>query len=147
MSLVENLVNQISTNGLGGVTKPQGFDLNDQTFENLLQKAIENQSVVNDKLQILGNFGQPSGMIIEPFDKTAAIEPIGQENAVYDEPVQIKEVDLGNDYFSELLKKSPKEHLDVMNVAKKYAATAYNTFGKPLIENLNDFAKDVTSMI
>lgn len=147
MSLVENLVNQISTKGLGGITKPQGFDLNDSTFENLLQKAIANQSEINNTLQILGNFGQPSGMIIEPFDKTAAVEPIGQENTIPNEPVQIKEVDLGNDYFAELLKKSPKEHMDIMNVAKKYAATAYNTFGKPLIENLGDLAKDVTSMI
>lgn len=147
MSLVENLVNQISTKGLGGITKPQGFDLNDSTFENLLQKAITNQSEISNTLQILGNFGQPSGMIIEPFDKTAAVEPIGQENTISNEPVQIKEVDLGNDYFAELLKKSPKEHMDIMNVAKKYAATAYNTFGKPLIENLGDLAKDVTSMI
>ena len=147
MSLVENLVNQISTNGLGGITKPQGFDLNDPTFENLLQKAIANQSEINDKLQILGNFGQPSGLIIEPYDKTDAIQPIGNSNKVAEEPVQIKDVDLGNDYFAGLLKHFPQEHTDIMNVAKKYAATAYNTFGKPLVENLSDLAKDVTSMI
>ena len=36
MSLVENLINQISTQGLGGITKPFGFDMNDDTFANLL---------------------------------------------------------------------------------------------------------------
>jgi hypothetical protein len=147
MSLVENLVNQISTNGLGGVTKPQGFDLNDPTFDNLLQKAMGNNAELNDKLQILGNLGQPAGIIIEPFDGTSAIKPIGQENYVNTEPIQIKDVDLGNNYFSGLLKDSPLEHKSLMNVAKKHASTAYNVFGKTLVENLTDFANDVKSLM
>lgn len=147
MSMVEQLLNQISTNGLGGITKPQGFDLNDSTFENLLQKALENHTELNDKLQILGDLGQPSGMIIEPYDKTAPIQPIGQENYTVSEPIQIKDVDLGNNYFSTLLKDAPQEHKSLMNIAKKYASVAYNTFGKTLVEDLTDFAKDVKSMI
>ena len=146
MSLVENLVNQISTNGLGGITKPQGFDLNDPTFDNLLQKVMENNAALNDKLQILGNLGQPSGMIIEPFDKTAPIQPIGKKNNIDTEPIQIKDVDMGNNYFSNLLKEAPQEHKSVMNVAQKLAASAYNTFGKNLVEDLSDFAKDVAAM-
>lgn len=143
MSLTENIINQISTNGLGGITKPQGFDLNDSTFENLLKKAIENGSVLNDKLQMLGDLGQPSGMIIEPFEDSMTVKPIGQENFANKEPIQIKDVDTGNDYFSSLLKEAPNEHKSIMNVAKKYAASAYNTFGKNLVEDLTDFAKDI----
>lgn len=143
MSLVESLVNQISTNGLGGITKPQGFDLNDSTFDNMLQKAMGNNAVLNDKLHILGDLGQPSGLIIEPFDITSPIKPIGEENYIQTDPVQIKDVDLGNDYFSNLLKDSPQEHKSIMNVAKRYAAAAYNTFGKSLVEDLTDLAKDI----
>ena len=40
MSLVENLINQITTQGLGGITKPLGFDMNDDTFANLLEKQM-----------------------------------------------------------------------------------------------------------
>ena len=29
MSLVENLINQISTKELGGISKPSGFDMNE----------------------------------------------------------------------------------------------------------------------
>lgn len=147
MSLAENLVNQISTKGLGGITIPQSFDLNDTTFDNLLQKAMVNNAELNDKLQILGNLGQPSGMVIEPFDDTSAIKPIGQENYINTEPVQIKDVDLGNNYFSTLLKDSPQEHKSLMNVAKKYAANAYYTFGRTLVEDIKDFAKDVASAV
>ena len=146
MSLVENLVNQISTNGLGGVTKPQGFDLNDDTFAKLLQDKMINETVLNDKLQALGTMGQPSGMIIEPLDGTAAIQPIGNENNIQSEPLEIKDVDTGTNYFSNLLKEAPQEHKILMNVAKKYASSAYNTFGRNLVEDIADFAKDLVAL-
>jgi len=147
MNLAENLVNQISTKGLGGITIPQSFDLSDTTFDNLLQKAMVNNAELNDKLQILGNLGQPSGMVIEPFEGTSAIKPIGQENYINTEPIQIKDVDLGNNYFSNLLKDSPQEHKSLMNVAKKYAANAYYTFGRTFVEDIKDFAKDAMSAV
>ena len=146
MSLVENLVNQISTNGLGGVTKPQGFDLNDDTFAKLLQDKMINETVLNDKLQALGTMGQPSGMIIEPLDGTAASQPIGNENNIQSEPLEIKDVDTGTNYFSNLLKEAPQEHKILMNVAKKYASSAYNTFGRNLVEDIADFAKDLVAL-
>ena len=149
MSLVENILSQISTHGLGGVTKPQGFDMNDDTFEKILQSIGKEGAALNDKLQALGNLGQPSGMIIEPLDDNLSVKPIGQENQnIIDiKPVQIKDVDMGDNYFSNLLKDAPKEHKSIMNVAQKHAANAYNIFGKNLVENLTDFAKDVTSMM
>ena len=45
MSLVENIINQISVGG--GITKPQGFDLNDDTFAKLLEKASAKSNDIN----------------------------------------------------------------------------------------------------
>jgi len=145
MSLVENLVSQISKNELGGITKPQGFNLDDSTFENLLQKALNQDSVLNDKLQILGNIGQPSGLIIEPLNGTTEVNeitPIEKVNPSQEasEHLEIKDVDIGNDYFAKLLKEDPQDHKNLMNVAKKYAASAYNILGKNFVENLADLA-------
>ncbi|MCQ2744277.1 MAG: hypothetical protein MJ230_05730 [bacterium] len=150
MSLVENLVNQISTKGLGGVTAPQGFDLNDDTFAKLLQQASDINTVEpNKNLQALGNIGQPSGFIIEPFDEVSKVQPIGQDvqNIIDTEPLKIQDVDIGSNYFSGLLKNSPNEHKSLMNVAQKHATNLYNVFGKNLIEDLADLAKDATSMM
>ena len=47
MSLVENLINQISTQGLGGITSPLGYNLNDDTFSKLLEKQLNS---TNDML-------------------------------------------------------------------------------------------------
>ena len=99
MSLVENLVNQISANGLGGISRPQEFDLNDSTFDNLLKNAIENNPILNSNLQTLGDLGQPSGMIIEPFEEISAIQPINKNNQINNDSIQIKDVDMGSDYF------------------------------------------------
>ena len=148
MSLVENLVNQISTKGLGGVTKPQGFDLDDNTFENLLQKAgMINNNGINENLLALGNLGQPSGLVIEPFEETSKVQQVSNEdkNIIDTSQVQIKDVDTGSNYFSNLLKDAPNEHKSLMNVAQKHATGIYNILGKGLVENIVDFAKDVTS--
>ena len=47
MSLVENLINQISTKELGGLTKPTGFDMDDDTFAKLLEKQMDNSTTVS----------------------------------------------------------------------------------------------------
>ena len=147
MSLVENLVNQISTNGLGGITKPQGFDMNDTTFEKLLQSM--NQAEQKEQVSPLGNLGQPSGFIIEPFDQASSAQPVSATDTAQElsEPIQIKDVDFGKDYFSDLIKKAPKEHADILKVAQKHAAGAYKLFNKNLVEDLTDFASDLASMM
>ena len=116
-----------------------------------------NNAPLNDKLQILGNLGQPSGMVIEPFDKTAPIQPIGQENNIDTEPIQIKDVDMGNNYFSNLLKQAPQEHKSIMNVAQKLAASGFRDTTRLAMSNVemaNDMVimnkeniKDVVSML
>lgn len=144
MSLVENLVNQIATNGLGGITKPQGFDLNDDTFEKLLQKAGVNAEGLQNNA-VSNNFGAPAGMIIEPY---GSAEPVQEINSTeLHEPIQIKDVEIGKDYFSSLLKDSPEEHAGIFDVAKKHAALAYNVFSKGFVEDVIDFAGDIATMV
>ena len=144
MSLVENLVNQITTNGLGGITKPQGFDPNDDTFEKLLQKAGANAEGLQTN-SVVSDFGAPAGMIIEPY---GSVEPVQEINSteLY-EPIQIKDVDFGKDYFSSVLKDSPEEHAGIFDVAKKHATLAYNVFSKGFVEDVVDLADDVAAMI
>lgn len=147
MSLVESLINQISTNELGGITKPQGFDMNDNMFENLLQKALASNTEGNDKLNFLGEIGQPAGIIIEPFEQNSNIQPIENKTPIQTEPFEMKDIDTGIDYFANLLKDAPQEHKSILNVARKNAYSAYNTFGKTFVDNLLDFTKDLKSAI
>ena len=144
MSLVENLVNQIATNGLGGITKPQGFDLNDDTFEKLLQKAGINSEVLQNNA-VNTDFGAPAGMIIEPFNGTEPVKAI--DNKELNEQIQIKDVDFGKDYFASVLKDSPEKHAGIYDVAKKHAALAYNVFSKGFVEDVVDFAGDIAAMV
>ena len=54
MSLVENLLNQISTKELGGISKPASFDMNDDTFAKLLEKEL-NARIEEPQSNILNN--------------------------------------------------------------------------------------------
>lgn len=155
MSLVENLINQISTNGLSGISNPQDFDLEDDTFAKLLEKQMANTSNIIDQSSSLGEMGIPAGLVIEPyenieFSNTAQdqIEAVGFKNTTdttFVEPIEIKEIDI-NDYFSNLLKAST-ENKDFMNFAKRQASNAYDIFSRNYITDAVDFADDIASRL
>ena len=156
MSLVENLINQISTQGLGGITKPQGFDLNDETFAKLLEKQmgqVENSQQSN----MLGHMGAPAGFMIEPIngvDFAEAVqdqmEIIGENKYTFENdinsPIEIKDIDM-SDYFTTLIKTATDNNSDFLNFAKKQASNAYGVFGKIFVEDMKDFVQDITSMV
>ena len=155
MSLVENLINQITTQGLGGITNPLGLDLDDDTFSKLLEKQMASNNNVQATNSI-GEFGMPAGLIIEPIDGVDfsntvqdQMEALGENKQVKEpistEPFEMKEIDL-SDYFSKLIL-NKDEHTDFMNFAKKQASNAYGLFGKNYITDLTDFAEDLASMI
>lgn len=155
MSLVENLINQISTGELGGITKPQGFDLSDDTFAKLLEKQL-NSTEETQPTNLLGNMGAPAGFMIEPmegieFSETLQdqMEIIGETKYTYennlDKPIEMKDIKIG-DYFSTLLETASKQNSEFMNFAKKQASSAYNLFGKSYVSNLSDFAIDLANM-
>ena len=133
MSLVENLINQISS--VNGVSKPQGFNLEDDTFAKLLAKASEVNG--GEQQNLIGQLGMPAGFQIEPING-AEITETAQINST--EPVEIKDLDM-KDFFSNLL----NDNTEVMNFAKKNAANAYKTFGKSFVNDLQEFVQDVAS--
>ena len=154
MSLVENIINQISTEGLGGITKPTGFDLNDDTFANLLDKQM---NLGKDSLQVnsIGTMGVPAGLFIEPlsgveFSESAQdqMEIVGENKLSKEEyinqPIEFKDIDMG-DYFSTLLKSDAGQNSDYMTFARKNATQAYNTFKRTYVADMQDFVEDLTS--
>ena len=152
MSIVENLVNQISSKGLGGITKPFGFDLEDDTFAKLLEKQMNSTQELNSN-NFVGSMGAPAGLVIEPlegvnFSETVQdqMEIIGENKLSRDEyinqPIEFKDIDMG-DYFSNLLKTDSGKNSDFMNFAKKNATNAYNVFTKNLVMNASEFVEDI----
>ena len=158
MSLVENLINQISTQGLGGITKPLDFDMNDDTFAKLLDKQMNSTNEITTTNSV-GQMGAPAGLIIEPLNATDGIdhaekvqdqmEVIGEnifKETGINSAIEIKDMDFG-DYFSNLLKTSTDSNHQFMNFAKKQASNAYDVFSRGYVFDMQDFVEDVTSMI
>lgn len=155
MSLVENLINQITTGGLDGITKPHGFDLEDDTFSKLLEKGMNAYASEAQPSNSIGQMGIPAGLIIEPLDGTSFTETtqdqmeilgekLQEKNTITTEPIEIKELDM-SDFFSNLIKKSAKENSDFMNFAKKQATNAYDIFKRTYVADMTDFVQDLSS--
>ena len=152
MSLVENLVNQITTQGLGGITKPLGFDMEDDTFAKLLEKQLNSNQQITPN-NFIGDMGMPAGLIIEPmegvdFSQTVQdqMEIIGENKFSREEyinqPIEFKDLDMG-DYFSNLLKTNSSEAKSFMNFARKQATNFYGIHSKNLIMDTKEFIEDV----
>jgi hypothetical protein len=158
MSLVENLINQISTQGLSGISKPLGFDMDDDTFANLLEKQMNAGNEITTTNSV-GQMGAPAGLIIEPLN---AVDGIDHAEKVQDQmealgenlfketginsAIEIKDMDFG-DYFSNLLKTPNDNNSQFINFAKKQASNAYDVFSRGYVADMQDFVEDVTSMI
>jgi len=155
MSLVENIISQISTQGLNGTSGIQNFDLSDNTFSKLLDKQMEvptTSSLDNS----LGQLGIPAGMFIESFDGSDfsdlakdQLEIIGETkltNEFTNEPIQFKDIDM-DDYFSKLIKTNTNSTSDFMNFAKRQATNAYDVFGKNFVVDIKDFVNDIASNV
>lgn len=144
MSLVENLISQISSSGIGGAVKPQGLDLGDTSFADLLEKRLGN---ITDSTQtgILNQLGAPAGMLIEPFDDNT-INEISQTEKLnnIEEPFEIKDLNIEN-FFSSVLSNETNSN-NLMNFAKKHAANAYNVFAKSYVTDIQDFVSDITAL-
>ena len=152
MSLVENLVNQITTQGLGGITKPIGFDLEDDTFAKLLEKQL-NSNQQKTPTNSVGEMGMPAGLIIEPMEGVDFAETVQDQMEIIGEtklsreeyinqPIEFKDIDMG-DYFSNLLKTNSSEAKQFMNFAKKQATNFYNLQAKNLIIDTRAFVEDI----
>lgn len=70
MSLVSNFIGNISNVGLSGFQAIQNFDLNDTTFEKLLEKQLQTGV---DEPQTISGLGMPPGFEINPLDMSIDI--------------------------------------------------------------------------
>ena len=153
MSMIENLVNQISTKELGGITKPSGFNMDDDTFAKLLEKQM-NSTEESSPINNLGSFGAPAGLLIEPLEGVDFSETVQDQMEILGEkisreeylsqPVEFKDIDMG-DYFSTLLKSNSGQNADFMSFARKNAANAYDSFKRTYIADMQDFVEDLTT--
>ena len=141
MSLVENLISQISTQVLGGITKPQGFDMSDDSFEKLLQDKLGGINVAN-QTQDIPNLGAPAGFIIEPLD---APQTVSEVKPIETGEVQIKDINL-DDFFTNVIKTQSTDNKGIFDLAKKHAANAYNTFAGKYVADLKDFISDAMAL-
>lgn len=134
MSIVENLINQITEQSTGGIIKPQGFDMNDDTFEKLLQKSMGDIGQ-NIQTENIPQLGAPAGFIIEPFDSPQSISEVKPINT---EEIQIKDIDM-SDFITNVIRTQDDENKGIFDLAKKHAANAYNTFAGKYVADLRDF--------
>lgn len=135
MSILENIVSQITSTATGGLTKPQGFDLTDDTFAKLLMKASE-VSPAEEQNNMFANLGAPAGFEIEPLDSVSKEQTsaISQQDFT---PIEIKDLKISENYFANLL----NDNSNAMNMAKKHAAGAYNVYGKGFVDTLGELFK------
>ncbi len=136
--MLENIVGQIASTATGGLTKPQGFDLNDDTFAKLLMKASEIQPT-EEQNNMFSNLGAPAGFEIEPLDAVQQAQNI----EFNPDDIEIKDLKISENYFSNLL----NDNSNAMNLAKRHAANAYNLFGKGFVDTLGEFVGDAASML
>lgn len=138
MSILENIVSQITSNATGSISKPQSFDLSDDTFANLLKKASE-VSPLEEQNDMFSNLGVPAGFEIEPLDAPQEIQKI----EFNPQDFEMKDLNLSDNYFSNLL----NGNLNAMNLAKRQATNAYNIFEKNFVDTLEEFVADSASIL
>jgi hypothetical protein len=136
--MVENFISQISGVNLGGITNPQGINLDDDTFSKLLEKSIQSSDSNGSSSVLLGQLGMPAGFEIQELDLPQNL--VNDVNST--QKVEIKDLNMGENYFSSLA----HDNINVMNLAKKQATNAYNMFSKGFVDSLNTLVEDVNSI-
>lgn len=136
MSIVENIINQITP--ANGISKPQGFNLDDDTFAKLLMKASA-VSPTEETNNLFSQLGAPAGFEIEDFNAEPKEAP--QINPT--EQIEIKDLQISENYFSSLL----NDNSNAMNMAKRHAANAYNIFSKNFVDTLGEFISDTAPLV
>lgn len=163
MSLVSNFIGGISSSQFGekqGIV--QGFDLNDTTFSDLLEKQMDIKPK-DEANSILGSLGIPAGFEIEPIDfseKVAdQIEAAGAKTDIEQQEESSQEynmMDLNKDgevtnsemmtFFSSLLdsgSNGQEARSEVFDFAKKQAANLYNQYSRSIVTDIKEFVEDL----
>ena len=164
MSLISNAISGIGNN-LGGIKATPDFNLDDSTFADLLEKQLQNKIDSQENRSITG-LGMPAGFQIENLDGTEFSETAQDQMEAIGEKINIEENNISNpfdmdnngdvtgheaiSFFSSLLNNDTKgdnAKSELFDFAKKQAANFYNKYSKTVVNNLNEFATDIKSII
>ncbi len=164
MSLISNAISGIGNN-LGGIKATPDFNLDDSTFADLLEKQLQNKIDSQENSTITG-LGMPAGFQIENLDGSEFSETAQDQMEAIGEKINIEENNISNpfdmdnngdvtgheaiSFFSSLLNNDTKgdnARSELFDFAKKQAAEFYNKYSKTVVNNLNEFATDIKSII
>ena len=158
MDLVSNLANTVLSKAMEGASQENTaqFDLNDNTFSNLLDKQLNNQLEQNGK-NFIDNLGIPSisGINLSEFDghnfgqQSDLVKPVSEfDNA------QSEKFNSGKDFsmeevltlFNPLFESKPTmaetTNNGLFDFERKTAANLYNRYAKNIVTDLSEFVSD-----
>ncbi len=152
MSSVSNFIGQISPSMFG--TNPQGIDpnidLNDTTFDDMLQKQIQNGFESNSGM--INNFSVPSGIDIGIYDGGSIIDSKQSINNItntQNELLNKKEdyttpevLTFFNSLFDTKSLLSDASHSGLYNFERKLAAHSYGKGASSVITDISEFVTD-----
>ena len=161
MDLVSNYIGSLSSAQLGNKSDGNnlGIDLNDNTFENILNNQM-NKAMDDNTFKITGELGIPAGLDIGDFDGTKPIFKVDTENKT-DVIKQINNTDnsqfqnfKSNDFsasevltfFSSIfdIKPTMTQTTDsgLFSFERKLAANSYGKYARDIVTNLTEFVSD-----
>lgn len=142
MSLVSNFIGNIPSIGAEGIQAAQNFDLNDTTFENLLQKQIDNKfNIQNDSF--IGKLGMPSGFEIDGLDMPLQEVDIQNSSAKINDKTTSETVT----FFTSLMDNKENSNSEIFDFAKKQATNLYNKYSKSIVTDISEFVEDIKNII
>lgn len=141
MSLVSNFIGNISSLGASGIQAAQNFDLNDTTFEKLLEKQM-NMSI--EKPQPISGLGAPAGFVFDNEEIPAAGQ-IDTQNSTNE--IDDKTTSETVTFFSSLLDNKENPESEIFDFAKKQAANLYNKYSRSVVTDISEFVEDIKNMI
>ena len=164
MDLVSNFAGEISSSQFSNKTQGANpnLDPNDNTFENLLEKQLNNK-VEDNFLNSTNNSGMISGISIGDFDRKIQSAGMNTEinalNAVKNlDQAELEKFNSGKDFStSEVLTFFPslfnsKPTLTQTNLSglfefeRKMAANSYGKYSRSIITDLNEFVVDTLKL-
>lgn len=159
MGIASSLVNGISIQQPSQIGQGlSGYDLNDTTFSDLLEKQMNIEPTENKNNDIFASLGMPVGLQIQNLDGSEftldEFAPIDEIQKTENNPIEHNNSEIllepktkntsESSFFSSILdNNSLNNKTELFDFAKKTATQAYDKFGKNLVENLNDLISDI----
>lgn len=161
MDLVSNYIGELSAAQFGH--KKEGvnsnFDLNDDTFANILEKQMNNSvNKIENNMNQIGNLGTPAGIDIGDFD---GISPVFETNKVQDRAGINATENSGFNFFNNLKDFTTSDVITffpslfdskptltqtqsngLFDFERKFAANSYGKYARNIVTDLQEFVTD-----